>query len=68
MTFDELRFKYTFYGFLIEFLVQTHGIKKLQDYLKRYLKNPDTYEMLFIEIYGSDVTEILKQYQSSLNL
>ena len=66
MTFAELQFKYTYYRFFIEFLAKKYGLDTLQVYLREYLKNPDDYKTLFIEVYKSDINELLKQFQSSL--
>jgi hypothetical protein len=66
MTFAELRFRYTYYRFFIEFLTKKYGLNTLQDYLREYLKNPDEYKTLFIDVYDIDLNKLLKQFQSSL--
>jgi hypothetical protein len=67
MSLKEVRFKYTFYRFFIEFVVENYGLKKLQEYLKKYIKNPGDYKELFVEVYSNDLTKLLDKFNTSLN-
>jgi hypothetical protein len=67
MSIREVRLRYTFYRFFIEFLVENYGLKKLQDYLKKYISNPGDYKELFVEVYSSDLNKLLDKFNSSLN-
>ena len=64
---EELLLKYSYYRFFIEFIIENYGIKKLQEYLKKYINNPEDYKQLFVEVYSMDLDEILKNYNTSLN-
>ena len=66
MSIKELKFKYTYYRFFIEFLVENYGIKKLQEYLREYINNPQVYKKLFLEVYDSDLDALLKKFNSIL--
>lgn len=66
MSWQELQIKYSYYRYFIEFLVETYGISKLQEYIKLYLHDPDTYSELFMKVYSTDLDEILKVYFSKL--
>ena len=66
MSIGEIRLKYTFYKFFIEFLVKEFGIKKIQQYLKKYIKNPHNYKKLFPEIYFMDLNELLRKFNSKI--
>jgi hypothetical protein len=66
MSPNELKFKYTFYGFFLDFLIENYGIDKFQKYLINYLDNPGQYKELFIDVYSIDHHEILKNFQSHL--
>jgi len=68
MSIQELKFHYSYYRFFIEFLAESYGIAKLQEYLKSYIANPDSYKKIFIEVYSMDLDEILKFYKKSLNV
>lgn len=65
MSLREVKFKYTFYRFLIEYLIESYGISKFHEYLKIYIEKPDNYKELFVEIYVLDLTELLKGFQLS---
>ncbi len=67
MSFGELKLKYSHYKFFIGFLVNNYGLKKLQDYLKNYLQNPDDYKNLFIEIYNEDLNTILSKFNKDIS-
>ena len=64
MSWQELRMKYSYYKYFIEFLVETYGLKKLQDYLKIYLNNPGEYKKHFLEIYAMNLEEMLERHYS----
>jgi hypothetical protein len=66
MSLQEVRLRYTYYRFLIEFLVDTYGIEKLQQYLKRYVNDPQDYKKLFIEVYSENLSTILDRFNASL--
>jgi hypothetical protein len=66
MSFTELTFKYTYYRFFIEFLINRYGIDKLQLYLSKYKDKPENYEQFFNVIYSKQLNEILKLYYSTL--
>ena len=67
MSVKEIKLQYTYYRFFIEFLIEDYGIEKLQNYLKNYIKDPDDYKNLFVEVYSDDVNEILYRFSSKLN-
>ena len=62
-----IRLKYTYYRFFIEFLVDTYGITELQEYLKDYMEDPESYKLIFSEIYNEDLTQILLKFSSCMN-
>ena len=68
MNTSEIRFRYTFYKFFIEFLVKDYGIESLHQYLKRYIKSPRDYKKLFSEIYSTDLNELLSKFNIYLNI
>ncbi len=63
----DLRLRYAYYKYFIQFLVETYGLEKLQEYIKKYLKNPKDYKNLFNEIYLSDLASILDKFSLYLN-
>jgi len=67
MSPKELLLKYSYYRFFMEFIIENFGIKKLQDYLKKYIDNPEDYKKLFVEVYATDLDQILNKFNSSLN-
>lgn len=67
MSAEELKLRYSYYGFFIEFLVENFGINKLQQYLKRYINNPENYKELFVEVYAVDFDQVVEQFDLSLN-
>ena len=62
------RLKYTYYRFFIEFLIETYGIEKFQEYLKSYIINPKSYKIIFPEIYDEEFKEILWKYNDYMSL
>jgi len=67
MSIREVKLKYTYYKFFIEFLIENYGMKRLQAYLKKYIKAPEDYKKLFVEVYSHDLDEMLNNFRSSLN-
>ena len=67
MSIEEMMIKYTYYRFFIDFLVGNYDLNKFQQYLKEYIKDPDRYKRLFIEVYANDLDTILNEFNSSLN-
>jgi len=67
MSWQELQLKYSYYKYFIEFLVETQGISKLQEYIKLYIHDPDSYNELFMKVYSMGLDEILKVYYSKLS-
>lgn len=51
---------------MVEFLIDNHGIKKLQEYLKYYIKTPDKYLKIFMDVYSFDLNTVLNDFNSSL--
>jgi len=66
MSLREIRLKYTYYRFFIEYLIENYGIEKLHQYLKKYIHDPAGYKNLFPEIYSADLDAILNKFNSSL--
>ncbi len=62
MSIREVRLNYTFYRYFIEFLIENYGMKKLQDYLKKYISNPGNYKELFVEVYSGDLNKLLDKF------
>ena len=62
-----IRLKYTYYRFFVEFLINTYGLENFQSYLKRYISTPKDYMIIFNEVYGEDLNEILKKFNSYMN-
>jgi hypothetical protein len=67
MSLREVKLYYTYYRLFVEFLIDNYGIEKLQQYLKKYIEDPDDYKNLFSEIYPHDLNEILDKFSSTLN-
>lgn len=67
MSWQELQLEYSYYKYFIEFLAETHGLNKMQEYLKNYINDPANYNESFMKVYSIDLNEILKKYNSSLN-
>ena len=67
MSWQELQLKYSYYKYFIEFLVETHGMSKLQEYIKLYINDPESYNELFVKVYSMDLDEILIVYYSRLS-
>ena len=68
MSARELKLRYSYYRFFMEFVIENFGLKKLQEYLKKYIDNPEDYKKLFVEVYSTDLDEILRKFNSSLNM
>jgi hypothetical protein len=67
MPWQELRLKYSYYGYFIEFLVENYEIENLQNFTKLYLDDPDNYVKIFSKEYTTDLNEVIKKYHLSLN-
>ncbi len=65
MSTEEVKLKYAYYRYFVEFLVENYGMEKLQDYLKRYIDNPDAYKDYFVEVYAMNLDDILQKYKTS---
>jgi hypothetical protein len=65
---SHIRFCKDLYKLFVKFLVENYGIKKLQEFLKNYINNPDAYQKLFIDVYSIDLDEVLNNYLTSLNV
>ena len=66
MSWQELQLEYSYYKYFIEFLVETHRIKTLQEFMKFYINDPINYKDSFIKVYLVDLDEIFKKYNSTL--
>jgi hypothetical protein len=66
MTWQELQLKYSYYRYLVEFLIEEYGMKKLQEYLKRYIQDPESYQDLFIRVYPISLDEVVRRYHARL--
>ena len=60
----DLRLRYAYYKYFIEFLVETYGLEQLQEYIKKYLNNPEDYKAIFLEVYQNDLPAILDKFSS----
>lgn len=67
MSLQEVKFKYTYYRFFIEFLVSNYGVDKLQNFLRKYINQPLDYKNIFIDVYSNNLDEILKLFNSHFN-
>jgi hypothetical protein len=65
---DIIQLKYTYYRFFVEFLVESYGLEKLQDYLKEYMISPESYRAIFPEVYGLELSEILGRFDTYMTL
>jgi hypothetical protein len=63
MPIQDIRFKYTYYKYFIEFLAESHGLPKLRAYLKKYLNEPERYIDLFDEVYAVDLDTLLSEFR-----
>ena len=63
----DLRFRYAYYRYFIQFLVDNYGLEKLQQYIKKYMNDPKDYKIIFIEVYQNDLSTILDKFYSYLN-
>jgi len=63
----DLRLRYAYYKYFIQFLVETYGLEKLQEYIKKYLINPREYKNIFLEVYQNDLSIILDKFSLYLN-
>ena len=66
MSWQELQLKYSYYRYLVEFLIEEYGMKKLQEYLKRYLRDPENYQDSFISVYSIGLNEVVEKYHTGL--
>ncbi len=66
MSLLEMKLNYTHYKFFVEFLINNYGIQKFQNYLQSYLDNPQNYKLLFTEIYGTRLDNLLEEHYSFL--
>lgn len=60
MSWEELQLEYSYYNYFIEFLVESHGLERLQEFIKMYINEPENYRELFVKVYSIDLNEILK--------
>ena len=63
MPIQDIRFKYTYYKYFIEFLAESHGMPKLRAYLKKYLNEPERYIDIFDEVYAVDLDTLLSEFR-----
>jgi hypothetical protein len=63
---QEIRLRYAFYGYFIQFLVEHYGLEKMQEYIKSYLNDPAGYQSLFPDIFGDELSSILARFTSYL--
>ena len=66
MSFKELKFNYSYYRFFIEFLVNTYGLSKIQDYLRKYIDRPEDYKTIFVEVYAVNLPELLYKFKTEM--
>ncbi|MBC8374483.1 MAG: hypothetical protein H8E26_00475 [FCB group bacterium] len=68
MSFPNLKLNYTYYQLFVDFLVGEYGLDALQNYIKQYIEEPDSYEQIFVNIYDNDLEMILHAFKTSLNI
>ncbi len=66
MSITELKFKYSFYKYFIDYLVANYGLDSLQAYLKLYIQNPQQYRGFFVPIYECDLDTLLDEFNRNL--
>lgn len=62
LTPDSPIFTYTFYGDFVNYLYQTYGSDKFNEFLKTYIKNPENYREDFANYYGSNLDKVFDKY------
>jgi len=67
MSIHELPLNYTYYQLFVEFLVNQYGLNTLQNYLKRYIEEPQSYKRLFGDVYGCELDSILVKFNLNLH-
>jgi hypothetical protein len=68
MSFPNLKLNYTYYQLFVDYLVNRYGLEYLQNFIKFYIEEPDSYRELFETIYGSELDTILDAFKGSLGL
>ena len=63
---QDIRLRYAFYGFFIQFLVEHYGLEKMQEYISSYLNDPTGYISLFLNVYGEELSSILACFSAYL--
>jgi len=60
------RYRFALYGKFIEHIFLSHGIKKLQDFIKAYIQNPQNVRQEFKEIYHMELIDVLKIFENDI--
>lgn len=60
----EIRLRYAYYGYFVQFLDETYGRERLRDLISRYVKAPGEYEDILNEVYSKELLELLEEYRS----
>jgi len=59
---SEGKFNYTLWGHFIKYLVVNHGLGKLQNFIQGYLEQPGDYRILFEEVYGFELSQVMASF------
>ncbi|MFC1725167.1 hypothetical protein ACFL4T_06045 [candidate division KSB1 bacterium] len=59
----EMKFKYSLYGFFVQFLIEKYGMDMFREYVKEYIKEPENYKKFCLEIYGESFKIMLSRFE-----
>lgn len=62
-----IRLYYSYYRFFVEFLIETCGLEKLQEYLRNYCKDPASYLHIFRKVYHAELNQKLAEFNNYMN-
>ena len=64
MSMYELKIRYSYYAYFIEFVVDKYGKNKFQQYLKTYIADPESYKKSIDDVYSSGLDVLLAEYRA----
>ena len=63
---SDMRFNYVAWRYFLEYLIQSRGRDKFQDYLLRVMQDPDGARALFPEFFGVSFDTAVSEFQHRL--